>query len=141
MGAKPKVVLDTNVLVSALGWNGPERQVYELCLQGELQLYISRPMLEELLRVLDYPKFGFPRLHKIWFVEDLLRVAEVVETPTVPPVVKDDPADDYVLACAAAAPADYLITGDKHLLSLSTSGSTIICSAAAFLERWAESRA
>jgi len=129
-------VLDTNVLLSALGWNGPERKVYELCLQGELLLYISRAMLEELLRVLDYPKFGFPRLHKIWFVEDLLRIAEVVEAPALPPIVKDDPADDHVLACAAAAAADYLITGDKHLLRLNTYGSTVICSASAFLERY-----
>ncbi|TDA70281.1 MAG: putative toxin-antitoxin system toxin component, PIN family [Clostridia bacterium] len=138
MGAKPKVVLDTNVLISALGWAGPERQVYELCLQGELELYICRPILEELMRVLDYPKFKFPGLHKVWFMEDLLRIAELVEVDVIPPVVKDDPADNYVLACAAAAPADYLITGDKHLLSLNTYGSIAICSAATFLQWYQE---
>lgn len=136
MGTGTKVVLDTNVLISALGWPGPERYVYELCLQGEIQLCISRSILEELLRVLDYPKFRFPSGHKVMFVQGLLSLANLVEPRTVPDVVKEDPVDNHVLACAAAGEATFLITGDNHLLSLKSYGSTVICSAATFLRSY-----
>lgn len=134
MGKATKVVLDTNILISALGWAGPERRVYELCLQGELALWLCRSILEELLRVLDYPKFNFPETDKVAFVQDLLRIANLTEPGTVPDIVDTDPADNHVLACAAAAEADFLLTGDKHLLALGSYGSTVICTAATFWE-------
>lgn len=136
MGATPKVVLDTNVLISALGWAGPERRVYELCLQGEVELYLCRSFLEELLRVLDYPKFKFPKTHKTTFIQDLLRIANLAEPETLPEVVTTDPADNHLLACAAAAEADFLVTGDRHLLALNSYGSTLICTAGTFWESY-----
>lgn len=136
MGAAAKVVLDTNVFISALGWAGPERRVYELCLQGEVELYLCRSILEELLRVLDYPKFKFPKTDKIAFIQDLLRIANLAELETVPDVVTADPADNHLLACAAAAEADFLLTGDKHLLALNSYGSTVICTAGTFWESY-----
>jgi len=137
LGTGTKVVLDTNVLISALGWAGPERRVYELCLQGEVHLHLYRSIVEELLRVLDYPKFRFPKTHKTAFIQDLLRIADLAEPETVPDVVAADPADNHLLACAVAAEADFLLTGDKHLLALNSYGSTVICTAAAFWEFWA----
>lgn len=136
MGAAPKVVLDTNVLIPALGWAGPERRVYELCLQGEVELYLCRSVLEDLLRVLDYPKFKFPKTHKTAFIQDLLRMANLAEPETLPEVVTADPADNHLLACAATAEADFLVTGDKHLLALNSYGSTVICTAGTFWESY-----
>jgi putative PIN family toxin of toxin-antitoxin system len=51
---KVRVVLDTNTLISALGWNGVERVLVKECLKGEHDLYTSNQILEEVSRVLDY---------------------------------------------------------------------------------------
>lgn len=107
-----------------------------MCLQGEVHLHLCRSIIEELLRVLDYPKFRFPKTHKTAFIQDLLRIADLAEPETVPDVVAADPADNHLLACVVAAEADFLLTGDKHLLALNAYGSTVICTAAAFWEFW-----
>jgi len=52
-----------------------------------LTFILCRSILEELLRVLDYPKFKFPKTHKIAFIQDLLRIANLAEPETVPDVV------------------------------------------------------
>jgi len=136
LGAATKVVLDTNIYISALGWNGPERSLYELCLDGRVDLFISNFIVNELLRVLAYPKFKFPLPHRIAFIQDLLRVANTVEVVSIPDLIADDPDDNNILACAEAAGADYLITGDSHLLNYTSFGSTLICAAAPFLKHY-----
>ena len=134
MGAATKVVLDTNIYVSALGWNGPERSLYELCLDGKVDLFVSDFIINELLRVLAYPKFNFPLPHRIAFIQDLLRVANTVEVVKIPDLITDDPDDNNILGCAEAAIADYLITGDSHLLNLSSYNLFTICTASTFLK-------
>ena len=54
-----KVVLDTNVLISALGWGGNPKMIFIKCIDGHLSLVTSKEQLDELQRVLEYPKFGF----------------------------------------------------------------------------------
>ncbi len=134
MGARPKVVLDTNVIISALGWNGPERRVYEMCLQGWLELCLCPAILEELLRVMEYPKFKFPQRHKVALLQDLIRIATLSEPDSVPNIIQEDQADNHILACAVGAKADFILTGDKHLLHLSRYGAISICTAAGFLK-------
>lgn len=136
MGAATKVVLDTNIYVSVLGWNGPERSLYELCLDGKVDLFISNFIVNELLHVLAYPKFNFLLPHRIAFIQDLLRVANTVEVVNIPDLITDDPYDNNILGCAEAARAGYLITGDSHLLRLASYSSIIICTAAAFLKHY-----
>lgn len=129
----PKVVLDTNVLISALGWAGPERAVYELCLEGYLQLWSSHALLAEFVRVLGYPKFRFPSEHKTQFLEDLLKLTNFVENPINVRVVPEEPDDDRVVGCAVAVAADFIITGDRHLLTLGRYGQTRIVTAAEYI--------
>lgn len=57
-----KVVLDTNVFVSALGWPGTSRKVFNNCIGGDLELFISIEIFDEIKRVLHYPKFKFSRI-------------------------------------------------------------------------------
>ena len=54
-----KVVLDTNIFISALGWKGKPRKIFEMCLNGELDLITSPDILQELDRVMDYPRFSY----------------------------------------------------------------------------------
>jgi putative PIN family toxin of toxin-antitoxin system len=114
----PRLVLDTNVLIAALGWDGPERRLLRACMTGELQLRISMPLLDELLRVLTHPKLRFPADDQRALVQDLLRSADLVAA--VPDIVALRAEPDYraVLACAIATGADAIVTSEAHLLAL-----------------------
>ncbi len=141
MGAgKPRVVLDTNVLVSALGWNGPERRLYRSCLAGVIQLCISIPLVDELIRVMSYPKLGFSVQDQQVMIQDILRVGCFPSELPVVRVIQEDPADDRVLACALACGADRIVTGDAHLLNLGTFHGIRILKAAAWLQQFDETR-
>ncbi len=75
-------------------------------------------LVDELIRVLGYPKLGFSPDDQRAIVADLLRVAELVEVRTEIGDVPDDPDDGRVLACAVDARANLIVTGDMHLLKL-----------------------
>ena len=115
-----KVVLDTNVLVSSL--LKPEskaRQIYKLVLRGKIKLYTSKPLLSELERVLEYPKFKIERFQRQVFLKNLTRIAILVHPTQKINLIKEDPPDNRFLECAVAAGVDYLVSGDnKHLLPL-----------------------
>jgi len=79
-------------------------------------------MLDELRDVLSRPKF-VQRLAAIGktaeqVIAEYLQLTQIVEAATIPPTVIDDPDDDVVLACALGGRADYIVTGDEHLLTL-----------------------
>lgn len=116
-------VLDTNVLVSALLSSGVPRKLLDAAINGDFQLCISRVLLAEFEAVLARPKFA-ARLQQgclslDLIVRDLEAIAFVVAPAEVRRMVRDDPADDYVIATALAGGADLIVTGDRrHLLPL-----------------------
>lgn len=117
-----RLVLDTNVVVSALLWGGLPYQLLQLATEGEVTLYTSPALVAELNDILDRPQFC-QRLAAqgtdAQAISDLYRSFSVsVEPASVPRVVPDDPDDDHVVACAVAAKANSIVTGDKHLLKL-----------------------
>jgi len=118
VGPKEAVVFDTNVLVSAVGWRGPEHELFERCKAGELRLAISPELLAELERVLRYPKLGFTEEEIEGFISDLLSHASTVSPSRTVEVVEEDPDDNRVIECALAAGAWWIVSGDKHLLGL-----------------------
>ena len=130
-----RVVLDTNVLISALAFPGSKPdQVLQRIRQGEVTLFLSAFILAELERILR-DKFRFTTRQTDERVAVIRRMATLVEpTERIALVVaKDD--DNRILECAVAARADYLVTGDKeHLLPLRSIGATQNVTPAAFLE-------
>lgn len=133
---KKKVVLDTNVLISSL--LKPEskaRDIYRLVLRREIELYTSAYLINELSRVLKYPRFGFEKLQKEVFLKNLTRVATIlVNSGLRINVIKEDPPDNKFLECAVEAKVDYLISGDnKHLLPLKNFQGIKIISPSEFL--------
>jgi len=108
-----RVVLDTNVLVSAnLSDEGLEALVVSLALNQKIQLHISEPILQEYERVLRYPHLGFEAKEVARFLARLRR-SSVLVMPTREVSASPDEADNRFLECAEAARADFLVTGNK----------------------------
>ncbi len=131
---KTKVLLDTNILISALGWNGKPRQVFQKCIDGELELITSPEQIAELRRVMDYPKFNFTEEQKTIFIAIVLGIATMVEITGQLRVIKEDHDDDAILETAFAGSAEYIISGDSHLLNLREFAGTNIITTSEFLE-------
>lgn len=131
-----RVVLDTNVLVSGLLFGGGPGEILGLCKTGELRMTMSRAMLDELLRVLAYPKLQLSEqeIHYLLYAEVLPHV-EIVEVSPGPSVVIADRADDMFLHCALEARANCIVSGDRHLLRLKSYRRIKILSPSEFLSR------
>ncbi len=119
-----RIVADTNTVVSGLLWHGPPRQILEAARAGKIELFTSEPLLAELHDVLGRAKF-ITRLAFSGTTSEALTIgyrglATVIEPATIGAVVHDDPDDDAVLACAVAASASMIVSGDKHLLNLAS---------------------
>ena len=117
MGKGEKVVIDTNVFVSAFGWGGTPLKVIELLEKGEITNCISEEILAELCTTLSYPKLDFPLRLQSDILEFVLAYSEIHE-PRKHLSVATDPKDNKFVDCALHARAKFLITGDKGLLSI-----------------------
>ena len=128
-----RIVADTNILVSALIFpGGSPEAVYRLVLEERIELVTSRPLLAELGRVLTL-KFGWQPARAEEAVEQLVRVARIVEPREVLFVVDADPADNRVLEAAVEGEVDAIVSGDSHLLGLVEWRGIAIRSPSAFL--------
>jgi uncharacterized protein len=133
------MVADTNTIVSGLLWHGSPRQVLDAARTGLNALSTSAPLLAELAEVLQHPKFA-QRLarasvtpHTLVFGYSAL-VRLVVPAP-IGPVVEADPDDDAVLACAVAAQAEVIVSGDSDLLAMESHEGIPIITAAQLMAR------
>lgn len=115
---RPVAVLDTNVLVSAVAWRGAPHRLYHLCRTGQVQLATSPELINELGRVLRYPKLQLEESDVTAFVGDVVHHARIVRPSTHLKVIEEDPDDNRVLECAVSAEADWVASGDAHLLDL-----------------------
>lgn len=134
-----RVVLDTNVIVSAyLTRNSKAERILSLAGMGVIELFLSEHILDELERTLLSPKLT--RIHKdtptqIRHSVTLLRTF-VALTPGIMEVnvVREDPDDNKILACAIEAHADYIVSGDHHLTDLGQYRNIPIVNPDAFLK-------
>ena len=134
-----KVVADTNVIVSAMLWIGTPHSILVAAEEARLTLCISPALLQELEGVLHRPKFA-PRLRELQVGAEKLttsyaRLAHVVLPRRVIRLVETDPADDEVLACALAARAKFIISGDSDLLQLRVYRRMRVLSPTAFVRQ------
>jgi uncharacterized protein len=122
-----RAVYDTNVLVSAaLKPGSVPATLVALALEQRLQLYLSPPIFREYRDVLLRPKFGFEARRVEALLDDLCRVALLVE-PAMRITAASDEADNRFLECAREAQADYLITGNtRHFPTPAFEGTRIL---------------
>lgn len=130
---KEKIVIDTNNLISALGWEGNSREIVRKAVDSEFSLFISLKQMSEIERVMNYPKFRFTEEQKMQFLEILMGTANIIYTGTKLDIIKDDPDDNLILECAVECDADFIITGDKHLLKLQQFRAIRVVTAREFL--------
>jgi len=130
-----RVVLDTNVLVSALLFGGRLDALIGRWKSGDLIPLFSRATFAEFRRVLAYPRFGLtgPEINAL-IEEEILPWCEVVETGEEIRGVCRDHGDDIFLSCAVAAGADAIVSGDRDLLDLGAFRDIPILSVADFLK-------
>lgn len=128
----PRVVLDTNVVVSSF-WGGLPQQVVEYWFSERYALLMSPCILAEyqstLERLLPHSLAVSRFLHAVYLKALSIQPKERIR------IVHQDPADDRFLECALAGKADYLVSGDKHLLQLRTFRRIPILTVRVFLDK------
>ena len=118
-----RLVLDTNVIVSAsLGPGSPPDQLFRSWRANEFELVTSEPLLRELQTVISRPKIadraGWTRNEQIELLDELRERCIVVSPEIELTAIEADPTDNRVLEAALEGQADYIVTGDRHLLDL-----------------------
>ncbi|MBW2030890.1 MAG: putative toxin-antitoxin system toxin component, PIN family [Deltaproteobacteria bacterium] len=133
-----RVVLDTNVVISALLFTGRLSRIVELWQEGKIIPLVSKETFHELRRVLEYPKFTLSTGEIRSIIEyEILPFFEVVEVSRGVKGACRDPEDDKFLSCAIAGTAACIVTGDKDLLNLKEYRSVKIISASDLIEMFA----
>lgn len=135
--SRQRVVIDTNVVLSALIFGGRTAALRTLWQGEELVPLISTATAGELIRVLAYPKFRLGAEDKEQLLADYLPYCESVRVPDPPPPTPTcrDPFDTPFLELALTGSADSLITGDRDLLALASTFACPIVRIDAFLAR------
>ena len=117
-----KLVLDTNILVSAFFWEGNEAGLLRKIEQGKAKLYITNEILKEVEEVIKRPKFDKVRknagLTPDQIMQKIVSLSHLVIAPKLNIKVCRDEKDNKFLECAESAKADYLVSGDDDLLVL-----------------------
>jgi len=130
-----KVVLDTNILVSALLFQAELAGIVDLWKKGRIIPVLSKETFTEFKAVLEYPKFSLTQQEiKVIIEEEVLPYFEVIEVTDNIKGICRDVDDDKFIACAVSASADFIVTGDKDLLDLGKYKSVKIISASVFLK-------
>ena len=145
MGKKKKgvtrVVLDTNVLVSALLFKGKVSRFVALWQQGRLAPLLSKETFGELRKVLTYAKFALDQEEIRAILEDaVLPFFEILDPVEPIEGVYADPDDDSFIACAVSGGAEFVVTGDAQLVGLRRYKTVRFVTPSEFLRRFASAR-
>lgn len=137
-----RIVVDTNIIISSvLTPGGNPDQLFQAVFDGHLQLILSHAILKETRRV-----FLYPRIQKVLnkrgvttediedFLIKLIKISILVAPTNIPDIIKDDPADNNILAAAIYGQANFIVSGDHHLTSLKEYKDIKILIPAEFME-------
>ena len=137
MGKKVKVVFDTNVWLSIFMKKTLSEEFIK-ALNREIAVYITEAILKEISRVLTYPKMTqvlkLSGINQKEILRAIVKNSIIVTSKLEVHMVEDDPEDNKILACAQFAGADFIVSGDKHLLALGKFKRTRILTPREFLD-------
>lgn len=130
-----RAVLDTNVLLSALIGTGKPRELWRAAVERKFVVIISKELFAEFLSVVEREKFRTVRKGTVGrFVSQLIRISTIAVIKSSYKVVLEDPDDDMVINTAYSGKADYIVTGDSHLLEMGKFRNIKIISIGSFLK-------
>lgn len=130
-----EVVLDTNVLISALAFQGETRKIWDLAEQKQFRLFTSAFILSELER--NLLRLGCDRSQTAILVQRLKELASLVTPTQTISAVPQHIADNRILECALEAQADILVTGNlKHIRPLASYQGISILTPREFVMRY-----
>jgi uncharacterized protein len=132
-----RIVLDTNVLLSAVLFGGRLARMVDLWENGRITPVFSSETFNEFRRALEYPKFGLTQDERKALIDHCIGYFAVVDVVAKIQGVCRDPFDDKFLACALSASARYLVSGDNDLLSIGHYKNIRIISSAELLRIYA----
>ncbi len=115
---KNRLVLDTNVLISALVFGGKPEKVYQRILTSHDDGFVSLEILTELRGVLTGKKFSYAHSLVDFYISEIQSIFQMVYPEIRLNVIQRDPQDNRVLECAIEAKAHFIISGDNDLLDL-----------------------
>jgi len=114
-----RIVLDTNVLISGIFFGGPPSEILRFWRQSEIKIILSSPILSEYQRVAEKLSAKYPSVD----IEPIIRLfaifGEFVDTKGISETICEDQDDNKFIECAIASQCKLIISGDKHLLSIS----------------------
>ena len=112
-----KIVIDTNVVASAIFFGGQPRRLLELLLERRLEAFVSPEIIEEYHETVQYLQNKYPVKKVIVPLTHIVAACQMIEPETQLHVCRD-PDDDKFIECATDAQCLYIVSGDKDLLSL-----------------------
>lgn len=131
----PKVVFDTNILISSLIFGGSPRLCLETARERIIELFTSKELLLELSEKLN-KKFRWSGGEVHDAIAGIAKFATIVQPDSKINKIKSDPSDNKVLEVAQKINADFIVSGDKkHILPLKKFGKTRIITATEFLNK------
>ncbi len=130
-----KAVFDSNVYISAIVYGGRPEDLVRLCYgrNKQIELYCSALILKETADVLASEKFSWTESQIAKAIRYIARISEIVEPKSKLSILSDE-ADNRILECAIASNADFVVSGDKHLLNLRSYENIKILKPAKMLE-------
>ena len=118
-----KVVLDTNVLLSTIFWQGEANKVIENCKRKNIQIIVTDKILSEIIDVLNkeakFQRFISNRNECVGgLIRAILSIAVLKKSKTKLEIIKEDPKDNIILESALDGKVNYIVSYDKHLLNM-----------------------
>ena len=129
-----KIVLDANIYISSIFWElGNPHKIVEKALDKKFEAFTTLEIIQDVEKVMrrdfDEPEEMIKRQINL-----ILAYAKIVTPKDVGNVVKEDPDDDMIVRCSARINADYIVSGNKHLLKLKKFRNTKIVSPKEFMD-------
>jgi putative PIN family toxin of toxin-antitoxin system len=119
-------------------WGGSPARIIKVAEEGKVCIITSEEIVNEISRTLAYPRlkrvYEDAGISRQQMMEAVFQVTKLVEVTTKIHVVPEDPADDKFLECAVDSKANYIVSGDEHLLKIGSYKRTRIVSVRQFLK-------
>jgi putative PIN family toxin of toxin-antitoxin system len=129
-----KIVLDANIFISSFFWGGNPRMVLERVIAGIDELFITKEILDEIYGVIGRPKFHANEDKINYFINSIDEIANKIVPKNRIKNGSRDKTDNKYIECGITAKADYIISGDIHLLELKEYKEIKIITARNYLE-------